>query len=283
MAFKATILADSISSRGHRVTTMEIVFPRIVLSEFNTHRMLSRNTASSRAIPVDKQIERVMSEPFIPHYWGAREAGMQATSEIDEADIEQAKKEWLAARDDAVRHAKALLALNVHKQLTNRIFEPFMWHTAVVSGTEWSNFFSLRNNKEAQPEIHAIAELMQAACESSDPTPLGPDDWHLPLIQPEEYDGMFEHTEEARKIAAARCARVSYLTHDGRRDQAADLALYERLTSSGHMSPLEHVARPLSDAEFAENEWRGNFHGWMQLRKLIPYEHDYSLVEEMDD
>ena len=282
MGYSATVIADSVSSAGHRLTTMEVCFPRMVLAEFNTHRTFSRNSASSRAIPFAKQVERILAEPYVPSYWGANQKGMQAETQIKEEDRKIARMEWLKARSEAVKHAMIFNDLDVHKQLVNRLLEPFMWHTVIVTATEWSNFFALRANEMAQPEIREVAELMKKAYEASRPKTVKDDEWHLPLIQPEEYDGTFEHTIDARKISAARCARVSYLTHDGKRDLEADIVLYERLTSGGHMSPLEHVARPLTKDELADSDWRGNFRGWMQLRKLVPNEHDYSQVEKTD-
>ena len=282
MGYSARVIADSVSNANYRLTTMEVCFPRMVLAEFNTHRVFSRNSASSRAIPIQKQIDRIKEEPFMPSYWGANQAGMQAEQELEGKARDNAKREWLSARDDAVRHVENMLELGLHKQLANRVLEPFMWHTVIVTATEWSNFFALRANEMAQPEIREVAELMKKAYEASQPKVVNNDDWHLPLIQPEEYDGTFERSDDARKISAARCARVSYLTHDGKRDLEADITLYERLTSGGHMSPLEHVARPLSKEELVEGKWRGNFKGWIQLRKLVPNEHDYSMVERSE-
>ncbi len=272
MAYHASIVADSISEWDERLTTMEVTFPRIVLAEFNTHRAFSRNSASSRAIPVARQLERIMDDPFIPVWWGKQQPGMQADEELEDRQREWALSDWLAARDRAVETARSLMELGLHKQIANRLLEPWMWQTVIVTATDWGNFFALRANPMAQPEIRTIAEIMQELYETSQPTPVHGGEWHLPLIQPEERDGVFEHTEEALKISAARCARVSYLTHDGRRDLAADLALYERLVGGGHMSPLEHVATP--------NHFRqeGNFYGWKQLRKFIPHENDFSQV-----
>ena len=278
--YSAKIIADSVSRHGQRLTTMEVVFPRMVLAEFNTHRVFSRNSASSRAIPVEKQLRKIKEQPFVPEYWGANQSGMQAEAELAAEAKDAALDEWLAARDSAVAHVEKLLAIGLHKQLANRILEPFMWHTVIVTATEWSNYFALRANEMAQPEIRKVSELMQAAYETSTPKRLSDDEWHLPLIQEEEYNGVFEKSDDARKISAARCARVSYLTHDGKRDLAADIVLYDRLTSGGHMSPLEHVARPLTEDELSEGEFRGNFRGWMQLRKLVPNEDDYAKVEK---
>lgn len=274
MAYSAKIIADSISEYGDRLTTMEITFPRMVLAEFNTHRMFSRNSASSRAIPVEKQLERVLKDPFIPVYFGANQSGMQAKAELEGLSRMAAKDEWLAARDSAVAHVKVLLDLGLHKQITNRILEPFMWHTVIVTATEWSNFFALRTHPDAQPEIRMIAETMNTLYSINDPKEIEVWEWHLPFIQPEERDEIFTDIGyDVRKISAARCARVSYLTHDGTRDIEADIVLYDRLVTGGHLSPLEHVARP----DFGD--W-GNFKGWKQLRKFIPNEHDFGLVRK---
>lgn len=276
MAYSAKIIADSIPEEGGtRLTTMEVTFPRMVLAEFNTHRMFSRNSASSRAIPVEKQIQRVMEDPFIPVHFGANQSGMQAEAELEGKDRWLAETQWLLARDSAVGHVRQLLEIGLHKQITNRILEPFMWHTVIVTATEWSNFFALRAHEDAQPEIRTIAETMKALYNISEPKKLEHWEWHLPFIQEEEYNGKFEFTDEAKKISAARCARVSYLTHDGKRDLEADLQLYERLVSGGHMSPLEHVAQPLLGPA-----WSGNFYGWVQFRKFIPGEWDFSLARK---
>lgn len=308
-SYRVVVLADSVSPAGKRLTTMEVTFPRMVLAEFNTHRTFSRNSASSRAIPVDKQIQRIVKRPFVPRYWGKNQSGMQAEAELDGEDRRTAATLWIAARDDAVHWASSLAHINAHKQLVNRVLEPFMWHTVIVTATEWSNFFALRANPAAQPEIRYAAEMMLQAYEDSRPTLVQEGEWHLPLIQPEERDGTFEFSEEARKISAARCARVSYLTHDGTRDLQADLKLYERLVNGGHMSPLEHVATPFTkdDLEIRARmakvvtqavvtepidldkhavhqlteatEFNGNFRGWTQLRKRVLNEHDFGLVE----
>ncbi len=274
MGYGARVVADSVSASGRRLVTMEVTFPRLVLAEFNTHRVFSRNSASSRAIPIKRQLARIREDPFVPDSWGLNQAGMQAEHEADEATAATARAAWLTARDRAVEQAEELLGLGIHKQLANRLLEPFMWHTVIVTATEWSNFFALRANPMAQPEISTVATLMLAAHGDSTPTPVRAGGWHLPLLQPEERDGTFEHSEEARRISAARCARVSYLTHGGVRDLDADLGLYQRLVDGGHLSPLEHVATPEPEAG-----WVGNFHGWRQLRKTIPNEHDFGLVQ----
>jgi thymidylate synthase ThyX len=300
MGFDAKVLADSVSPARHRLTTLEATFPRFVLAEFNTHRVFSRNSASSRAIPVAKQLRRLLDDPYVPIEFGSNKPGMQAGPALTGAARDAAEAEWLAARDDAVRHVLGLITspenasgyddlhacleaaqgslkeppaewLNVHKQVANRLLEPFMWHTVIVSSTTWDNFFNLRCHPDAQPEIRLIATKMRDALERSVPTRLEPDEWHLPLVGEAEREEA-SSPEELAKISIGRCARVSYLTHAGTRDLSADVVLYERLAESGHMSPMEHVARPMTPAELESSEWSGNFQGWIAHRKLIPGE-----------
>jgi thymidylate synthase ThyX len=298
MSFDVKVLADSLSPAGHRLTTLEATFPRFVLAEFNTHRVFSRNSASSRAIPIFKQLRRVLEHPYVPIEFGANQPGMQAGTPLDGEARLAAEREWLGARDDAVRRVLALVAgpdevapdedlaaalsrieqtyrggerpaswLNVHKQVANRLLEPFMWHTVIVTATEWDNFFNLRCHPDAQPEIRRIATAMRDARDGSEPAALGHDEWHLPLVRPEDRE-QADSLDDLLKISAGRCARVSYLTHAGERDLAADIELHDRLIASGHMSPLEHPARP------ADDEWWGNFRGWRSYRKTIVGESD---------
>lgn len=270
MAFSAKILCDSIAPHGARLTTFEITFPRIILAELNTHRMLSRNTASSRAIPIEKMIARVKDDPYVPLSWGRNQKGMVAASEISPDDRDDAVAEWLAARDHAVKSAKRLSEMHVHKQIVNRLLEPFLFVTTIVSMTEFANFAALRTAPDAQPEIQRIATLMLDAYRTNTPTRVHYDGWHLPLIQPDE---LHLPIATLRRVSAGRCARISYLTHDGRRDISEDIALYERLTTSHHWSPLEHQATPAASAQVSS----GNFRGWLQFRKSFVTENITTL------
>ena len=268
----ARILLDSISPRGDRLTTFELVLHRFVLAEFNTHRVFSRNSASSRAVPTYKTIHKVRASPALPFKYPKKQKGMQGGADLPKEIQEQCEE---ALRNFALvscELAEKLDALGLHKSVVNRYLEPFMWHTIIVSSTEWLNFFNQRCSNLAQPEIRVVAEMMQEALERSSPQEIENGEWHTPLILPDETDSFFE--KEAaylsmngnmlkRMVSAARCARVSYLTHDGRRDLSADIALYEKLVSAEppHWSPLEHVATPLNlDIQV------GNFTGWRQLR-----------------
>lgn len=288
MSYATRILCDSVTTRGHetnRLTTFEVTIPRIVLAEFNTHRMLSRNSASSRAIPVKKRIQAILDDPFIPESFGKNQKGMQAGEQLDVEAGAQAQGIWLEARDAAARYAASLADLEVHKQLANRLLEPFLWHTIIVSATEWDNLWALRCHPAAQPEIRKPIEMMRDAYDDAIPMELRPGQWHLPLVNDEAQlraDGFSEL--HIKMISVGRCARVSYLTHDGHRDPHADIELCARLQASGHMSPFEHVARPLTDDDVAHrglNGWRpfvGNYCGWVQYRKEIPNEDNFKRV-----
>lgn len=283
----AKILADSISPEGVRLTTLEVTFPRNILAEVNTHRVFSRNSASSRAIPVEKMLLQVMTDPYIPTHWGKNQKGMQAQEVVDGPRATLAANWWLHARDQAVDTAKELLALGIHKQITNRLLEPFLWHTAIISSTEWSNWDHLRDNEQAHPEIQKMARLMKEAREGSTPSPLAYGQWHLPLMSTGEINQCALKTLnlDAKKVSVGRCARVSYLTHEGKRDMAKDVELHDSLLKNGHMSPFEHVARPMqrweedlystgNDRSAGRIPFCGNFRGWVSYRKEIPNEED---------
>lgn len=251
----AKVIADSISEVGDRVTTLEVIIHRFVLSELNTHRVFSRNSASSRAIPLQKQLDRVRDNPAIPVVWPAEQKGMQGGDEVEAtADAERA---WLAARDNAVNVAQVMgPGYGVHKSVVNRLLEPFMWHTVIVTATDWDGFWEQRCSPLAQPEIRVAAEAMKAVYDASTPRQVADWDWHLPYIDEEDREwAAYKYKDRVpgrsalptlAKISAARCARVSLLNHDGKRDQYVDLGLYERLVSASpmHSSPLEHPCTP---------------------------------------
>lgn len=125
-AYECKVLADSVSPEGARLTTMEVTFPRIILAEMNTHRVFSRNSASSRAIPIKKRIEMVKKHPYVPQYWGKLQKGMAADEQIDRELRQQAEETWLDARDHAVKYAEELAILGIHKQTVSRLLEPFL-------------------------------------------------------------------------------------------------------------------------------------------------------------
>lgn len=253
MSYGAKVVLDSICG-GVRLTTFEICIPKFEMAALNTHRQFSRNAASSRAIPVKKMLEMVKTDPVLPVWWGKTQAGMQAREELDSWRKDRAEYTWLQTRDYAVKQAEYLLELGLHKQIANRLLEPWMFTTVLVSATEYDNFFKLRCHPDAQPELKCVAEMMRDLYESGKPEERI---YHRPFITPEEDLNM--PWSELNSASAARCARISYLTHDGVRDWAKDLELAVRLRNDSHLSPFEHQAT-------YDGTGSGNFRGWRQNR-----------------
>lgn len=270
----AKVLADSVSETGHRLTTMEVTGHRFILAEFNTHRAFSRNSASSRAIPYAKMREKALSQLAYPVKWPAEQKGMQGGEPLGEGLEAESKQVWQLAALSAVDSADQLHSIGVHKSVINRLLEPFLPHTIIVSATDWQGFWAQRCHKDAQPEIRALAEAMRQAHINSTPVESEVGEWHLPLIQHDEWadalyrDGFDVAIELFKKVSVARCARVSYLTHDGKRDIEKDIELYDRLFSHtpAHASPFEHVATPSSGHGDVASS---NFRGWDQLRHIL--------------
>lgn len=305
MAFEARILADSIAPNGKRLITQLWKYPRPIHAEIMTHRMWSKNSASSRAIPTAQLIRMVNDDPWIPDYIGKNQKGMAPGEELSDSERNEAVKTWLDAKENAVRTAEHLLSLGVHKGVVNRVLEPWMWITIVISATELPNLYALRLDKMAEPHFQHITRMSKVAIDQSVPCKLGVGEWHLPFIYGEDrrlaftavtgrefsegldvlphdhptliamWEGLnpaWVHAnvdEMLKKVAVGRCARVSYLTHDGRRDLKEDVALHDRLVVQRplHASPAEHVAQALDTLE-----WSGNFCGFRQYRKLLPHE-----------
>lgn len=267
---KAQIVCDSIAPSGVRLTTFVLTYPRFIHSEFMTHRVLSRNASSSRAIPVKKSIQMVIDDPVIPLAFTKNQKGMQGGDALDQEAHEAAVNAWLEGRDRAVEIAQRLADLEVHKQYANRVLEPYAHITVVVTGTDWNNFFTLRCHHMAQPEINALADLMYGQYFLNKPKELEAGQWHLPFLG--KGDGSNIWSENQRIVmSVARCARVSYLNHDGTSpDYEADKALYDRLLGSApiHASPAEHQAMAIGDPAIHS----GNFRGWIQYRKTLKNE-----------
>lgn len=300
--YSTKILKDSIGPAGVRLMTWELCYPRFVHAELMTHRVFSRNSASSRAIPVERMLKNIRNNAAIPKFWGKNQKGMQAVEELSEAQCERAERNWLIARDNACNIAEHLAVdLDVHKQIANRITEPWMFITVIVSSTSFTNWFRLRHHKDAQPEIKWVAEDMLPKYRASTPEVLKEGDWHMPMLEDKEQLIAEGFTlEDLKAISAGRIARVSYLTHDGVRDPRKDIELGLGLGTRNppHMSPLEHVAQALT-----RDEWHhivqtktskalksggvfnpmelGNFVGWFQYRKEFENEHgfDFDLKE----
>jgi len=287
----AKIIADSITANGDRMTTMEIEYPRFILAELNTHRMLSKNSASSRAIPIKAMHEYISQNPAQPVSWGKNQAGMQAKEDLTGSDLSMIKYLWGKAKEDALHWARAMGDLNLHKQVANRITEPWMTMKTVISGTEWKNFFWLRAHPDAQPEINELATKMRDAYSLSVPTLLNPGEWHVPYINTyrsmaddelvySDNAGQKLSADQAKVISASCCAQVSYRKNDDSYEKAEKI--FKQLIESEpcHASPVEHQATPMKSPDSfvdlgtthidrAGRAWSGNLRGWVQHRKLI--------------
>lgn len=263
----AKVLSDS-SFNGSRCVTMELEFPRIILAEFNTHRVYSRNTASSRAIPIEKNIKLIETNPFIPT-WTGNQAGMVGT-EVDKETKVKADKVWLQAKDVMVELAKILSGLGIHKQNANRLLEPFSYVKTIVTSTEWDNFFNLRLASDAQPEIQELAQRMKEAIDNSKPVELTPDMAHTPYM-----NGGHSKIDDVDSIlgSAACCAQVSYRKLNTE-PEALD-RIVTRLIGNGHIhaSPFEHVCVGGSNG-------LGNLNGFSQLRHGVEKLLDLDKVKE---
>lgn len=267
----AKVVCDSISEQGIRLTTFEIEYPRFIHSELMTHRMLSKNSSSSRAIPIQKMLDQIETNPATPLYWGKTKSGMQADGEIDEQN--SAAYYWIECLSDVKKSVNRLSNLGLHKQVPNRLLEPFQMMKVVITGTDWDNFFNLRIHKDAQPEICMLAYKIYKAMEVSKPCELKVGEWHLPYVEKYDipvtysdlggyeyetgyhvfhYDKECEHTveqvlslEEAIKYSAASCASVSYRTENMTLEKADKI--FDMLIKADvvHSSPLEHIATPV--------------------------------------
>lgn len=284
----SSIIADSVSCTGKRITTFEIELPKVLLAEFNTHRMISKNFSSSRAIP---NASAVQVESFEPVFWGKNQSGMVAKDE-EIQEKQYARAIWLSHIDVCKEVSKKLADIGLHKQWANR---PNDWHTmarGVATATEWQNFFNLRAHSDAQPEIAVLAKSMHEAMMFSKPMLLNPNEWHLPYIErTHDSKGMMRYSTEsdgeidletAKIISASCCAQVSYRKADTSLEKA--LRVYSMLNINTpdtipHFSPLEHQATPMSEiAGFTAGVthmdkrakfWSGNFQGWIQYRQLV--------------
>lgn len=291
------ILADSISPEGIRLITWQLRYWRPIHSELMTHRVFSRNAGSSRARPSQAIIDQVYADPWGPLHWGKNQPGMQAAVELDEAEKLYAQEKWHEAAQAAAHHAQVINIGGAHKQIVNRLLEPFTYIDVVLSSTDFANWYALRDHKDAQPEIRELASLMKEVQAHSTPILLKPGQWHLPYIEDADWEEARQFAfdsgtargrkdpdleEVLRKVSAARCARVSYRLHDGSKTTFdKDLELFDRLLVSQplHASPAEHQATPdtyiggnFDAGRWAQPNQHGNFRGWRQFRKMLPNE-----------
>lgn len=302
--FRADIISDTISPlwRENRLITMVVNFPRYILPEVNTHRVFSRNSASSRARSIRDTITQVMEDPYVPIFT-RNQKGMSG-EKLSGKTYESAKRYWLHSRDEAVKGALSLLLgasyngslkywrewidvyyediykndesspeiPNVHKQNVNRLLEPFMWHEAIITSSYWDNFFNLRLAPQAQPEIQVLAGKMKKAIDDSDPVH---SHLHIPFVNIEEPDS-YSNDEIGRMmmISAARCAKISYHNTEDQNqaDEESLIAMATKLYGNGHMSPFEHqaIATDRHPMFLSFLDFSGNLDPvWAQFRHIL--------------
>ena len=276
------ILGSCTETGAPPIYTVRVRCPRIIWPEIMTHRVFSRNARSSRAVPAKTMLAEIRDMPFVPWHWTANQKGMQGEGGHD-AGIAGFTNHgaWLVARDEALQMAELFAKAGYHKQIFNRLVEPFMWIDGLITATDWENFFWLRDHEDAEPHLQDLARLMDQAITAYRPQTLEPGKWHLPYITDHDQsaaEALGEGFELLRKISAARCARISYKPFDGNPSVERELERYNQLVRSDriHASPLEHQAR-VDAKSFDEwdNGWMGGNlgEGWVQYRRLIPGEH----------
>jgi thymidylate synthase ThyX len=305
----ATIVADSLNIFGQRLTTLKVVMPRIVLAEFNTHRALTRNSASSRAIPFKRMHKSVSENMFMPIGFLKEHKGMQGFDYFDGEELVRVAHKWRFIASMLLSLSMSLHLLGVSKQICNRILEPFMYHTVLVSATEWSNFMALRDHKDAEIHIQAVARSIKEAMDNSTPKQLQPGEWHIPFGDKFDIDELVLLTDDIRhvfrvqegiadykdtqetltklkvKIATARCARLSYLTlgAEPKIDYEADIKLHDMLLKDGHMSPFEHVARAMSRSEMLNYGIMYPYDADVHEKYTYDIENEYPFVRVIHD
>ncbi|AJD82934.1 hypothetical protein PJWF_00040 [Achromobacter phage JWF] len=264
----AVVIEDSISPAGLRVTTLALRYPRIVHAEFMTHRAFSRNAGSSRAIPTAKMLRQIRREPAAPVSWGRNQPGMQAGEELTGWRLWGVKATWLALAKISAFGSWIMMKLGAHKQVANRVTEPYQYMNTLVTSTDWSNWEQLRCHPDADPTIQDLAIEIMTALDVSTPTPLGFDEWHLPYVTEKERRDI--PLASQLKLSTARCARVSFAPFDGNAQYDKEFQRHDHLVSSRpvHSSPTEHQCRPMGGTEMQF----GNLRGWRQYRYQVEAE-----------
>lgn len=279
----AVVICHSKAPNGEELVTMEINLHRFILPEFNTHRVFSRNFSSSRAVPVNKILEQVRNDPAMPVHWGKNQRGMVAEEELDKNFIEVAEGAWVAAANRAADVAEYMVTqMNCHKQIVNRLLEPFMWTKGVVTSTKegFESFFKLRSHKDAQPEIKALSDAMMKSLEESVPQELEYGDYHLPYID------SYTSLEKAIKTSTSCTAQVSYRMLDGSLEKALKIYDMLNLPENGvypedppHFSPTEHVAKVTNEHLLAEGSGNFNSDTFWQYRKALEQGNEKHFIE----
>lgn len=313
--FVEVVLASRHPVTRRAVYTLHLRYPRIIHSEVMTHRVFNRNARSSRAVPVKTMLNEIRSNPFVPWHWTKNQSGMQgvvgwdakvllkgAAAQFVDADTPVAREAaWLHGRDMMADLAESFKDAEYHKQVANRLVEPFMWMDLLVTATDWKNFLHLRDHADAEPHIRDLAVLVGKALSEARVQLLEIGDWHLPYIDWadwEEAKSRFGSTNEQldflKKISAARCARISYTPFDGDPSYERELERFDQLVGNDavHASPLEHQCSPDQIVTIESSYWNsddflmkdtstegglnqdlhGSLRDWIQFRKTVPNE-----------
>lgn len=301
--YRAKIVLHSSANGCPDLITAEVEYPRCILAEVTTHRKcrdtfgefdlttsdrtttedMNKNSASSRAIPFKRMLEKVIDDPYVPERFTKNGPGMQGHGFLEGQDHDRAVQAWLDARDVAIHHAQKLHGMGVHKQDVNRLLEPFGWVTQILTADSqgWANFFALRCHADAAPAFQKVARMLYLVHRKSQPTPLTAGQWHLPYVTAPEFDyhpdlgdlvnGRYHTIPDSIQFSAARCAWVSYANHDKDGTPEQMRATFQRMMGGDlkHGSPCEHQASPRPSGMMTFPQLRSNLTGWLQARKLI--------------
>lgn len=275
----AQIVLDTRSPNGDRITTFRLKMPRFILAQFNTHRVFSRNTSSSRAVPTPVLVEQVETQPFMPIGVAKNGSGMLPKENLPEEGQAQFLEQWHELGTIVAEYVQNWHNIGIHKQHANRALEPWLFCEVLVTSTDFENFFKLRC-QDAQPEMCELACKMRDAMRDSEPV-LRP--WHLPLVAQEEIDAylagkgildilkvgdktFYDSFLDLAMVSAGRCCRVSYLRTDAESDFESSKQRCQMLIDAGHWSPLEHQAFPWNNAHGKFSKVKGNLIGFCQHR-----------------
>lgn len=258
---RVKILADSINPNSDRITTFLIDIPKPLLGEVARHRVFSLNAASSRAIPIDRVIEQVTDDPWIPIFTKSQR-GMGGKEFTDEEEISHIQAEWLVARDNAVTQAVYLKEMDVAKEIVNRLIEPWQIVPVIITGTTFDNFFNLRCAESAQADLRIIAEEMRKQYGESEPKRVEWGDYHIPFSEKdvEEIATSRELFDEL-DVSVSKCAAISYSNHTKDEPIEKHIQRTERLLKMRHLSPFEHQAC----SRLGEH---ANLKGWQSYRNF---------------
>ena len=283
MTITAKIIDHAITEEGVEIMSVECRYPRFIHSELMTHRTFSRNAASSRAIPIKKMLHSIKHDMAMPIYWGQNKPGMQAKEELTGFKLWLAKNIWILTGRIVCFFVWIFSLLGLHKQIANRMIEPWSHITVLITSTYWENFFALRMHPDAQPEFKELARQIYELKIKSEPKLIHFGEWYLPYVYESDRE-QIKDIEQLKKISISRCASVSYFTVDGKpMTLEKALALSEKLVGSEplHASPIEHQATPdrkIQDRKRPKKfDWEspslwGNFYGWKQNRKMYDKE-----------